>query len=451
MSVHPIEYRYFYPEMKLLFTEEYRLQKWLDVEAALAQAHADLGDIPREAAEEISRKASVKYVKLQRVKEIEDQIHHDLMAMVKALTEVCEGGAGAYVHLGATSYDIEDTATALQLKEAIKIILDDLINLKDVVVDLADKYKTLVCVGRTHGQHALPTTYGLKFAIWAYEIHRHIIRLIQLKPRVLVGKMTGAVGTMAGFGEKGFQIQELVMRKLGLKPAETSNQIVQRDRIAELILFTALVAATLNKIGKELRNLQRTEIGEVWEEFKETQVGSSTMPHKRNPHKSERICGLSRILIGNVFPALENVALEHERDLTNSAPERIIIPENLILLDYMLKQLTQILKNIKLDEFNITRNLGLTRGLIMAEKIMLELVNKGLGRQQAHELLRRCAMISWSQRIDFKQALLNEPEIASLVTPGELDEWLNPISYIGTAVSQVEKAVQELRGYRYEL
>ncbi len=450
MYVHPIEYRYFYPEMKSLFTEEYRLQKWLEVEAALAQAHAEVGDIPREAAEEITRKASVKYVKLERVKEIEDQIHHDLMAMVKAFTEVCEGYAGAYIHLGATSYDIEDTATALQLKDAIKIIMEDLINLKNVVVDLADKYKSVICVGRTHGQHALPITYGLKFAIWAYEIHRHIIRLMQLTPRVLVGKMTGAVGTMAGFGEKGFQIQELVMKKLGLKPAETSNQIVQRDRIAELILFTSLVAASLNKIGKELRNLQRTEIGEVWEEFKETQVGSSTMPHKRNPHKSERICGLSRILIGNVFPALENVALEHERDLTNSAPERIIIPENLILLDYMLKQLTQILKGLKLDEQNITRNLGLTRGFIMAEKIMLELVNKGLGRQQAHELLRKCAMQSWSQRVEFKQALLNEPTIAKIVSSTELDEWLNPAAYIGTSVQQVEKAVAELRGYKYE-
>lgn len=451
MYVHPIEYRYFYPEMRSLFTEEYRLQKWLDVEAALAQAHAELGNIPREAAEEITRKASVKYVRLERVKEIEELIHHDLMAMVKALTEVCEGGAGAYIHLGATSYDIEDTATALQLKDALKIIMEDLINLKNVIVDLADKYKHVICVGRTHGQHALPTTYGLKFIIWGYEIHRHILRLIQLTPRVLVGKMTGAVGTMAGFGEKGFQIQELVMRKLGLKPAEASNQIVQRDRIAELILFTALVAATLNKIGKELRNLQRTEIGEVWEEFKETQVGSSTMPHKRNPHKSERICGLSRILIGNVFPALENVALEHERDLTNSAPERIIIPENLILLDYMLKQLTQILKGLKLDEQNIIRNLGLTRGLIMAEKVMLELVNKGLGRQQAHELLRKCAMLSWNQRMDFKQALLNEPSIARLVSPAELDEWLNPAAYIGTAVQQVEKGVVELRGFKYEL
>ncbi|MEM2907288.1 MAG: adenylosuccinate lyase, partial [Candidatus Odinarchaeota archaeon] len=352
MYVHPIEYRYCYPEMRSLFTEESRLQKWLEVEAALAQAHAEVGNIPSKAAEEITRKASLKYVKVKRVKEIEEQIHHDLMAMVKALTEVCEGEAGDYVHLGATSYDIEDTATALQLRDAIKIITEDLINLKNVVVDLADKYKETVCVGRTHGQHALPTTFGLKFTIWAYEIHRHIIRLTQLTPRVLVGKMTGAVGTMAGFGEKGFRIQELVMGKLGLKPAEASNHIAQRDRIAELILFTSLVAATLNKIGKELRNLQRTEIGEVWEEFKQTQVGSSTMPHKRNPHKSERICGLSRILIANAFPALENTALEHERDLTNSAPERIIIPENMILLDYMLRQLTQILKGVKLDEDN---------------------------------------------------------------------------------------------------
>ncbi|MHA1836243.1 MAG: adenylosuccinate lyase [Candidatus Odinarchaeia archaeon] len=449
MPVHPIEFRYYYPEMKEIFTEEYKLQTWLTVEAALAKAHAKLGNIPAEAAEEINRKASIKYVKVDRVKEIEKEIHHDLMAMVKAFAEVCEGNAGDYIHLGATSYDTEDTALALQLREAIKILKEDLIQVKDELVNLAEKYKNTICVGRTHGQQALPTTYGLKFLIWAYEIHRHLIRLSEITPRVLVGKMSGAVGTMASFEDKGFEIQKLVMEELGLKPSEASNQIVQRDRLAELILFTALVASTLNKIGKEFRNLQRTEIGEVWEVFKPAQVGSSTMPHKRNPHKSERICGLSRIIISNVFPALENVALEHERDLTNSAPERIILPENFILLDYMLRQLLMILKNLKLDSDSIERNLNLTKGLIMAEKIMIELVKKGIGRQGAHEILRRCAMRAWSEKIPFKNVLLSEERIVKLTSEAEMDEWLNPINYIGTAVEQVERGVKELRGFNY--
>lgn len=450
MPVHPIEFRYCYPEMKAIFTEEYRLQKWLDVEAALAKAHAQIGNIPKEAAEEIARKASLKYVKVELVKQIEESIQHDLMAMVKALAEACGNETGQYVHLGATSYDIEDTATALQLRDAIKIIIKDLLDLKETLLYLAEKHSKTICIGRTHGQHALPTTYGLKFTIWAYEVHRHLLRLSQIKSRVLVGKMSGAVGTMASFEDKGPQIQELVMKELGLTAAEDSNQIVQRDRLAELILYTALVSATLNKIGKELRNLQRTEIGEVWEAFTQTQVGSSTMPHKRNPHKSERICGLSRIVTANIYPALENVALEHERDLTNSAPERIIIPENFILLDYMLKQTTRILKGIKLDEENINKNLNLTKGLIMAEKIMLELVKKGMGRQEAHEALRRCAMKSWNEKTDFKQNILADTSISKYVELDELDKWVKPASYIGTAVQQTERAVKELRGYNYD-
>ncbi|MHA1410074.1 MAG: adenylosuccinate lyase [Candidatus Odinarchaeia archaeon] len=450
MPVHPIEFRYNYPEMRNVFTEENKLQTWLTVEAALARAHAKVGNIPKEAADEISRKASIKYVKVERVKEIDKEIHHDLMAMVKAFAEVCEGDAGGYIHLGATSYDTEDTAMALQLRDAINILKDDLIQVKNELVNLAEENQLTICVGRTHGQQALPTTYGLKFLIWAYEIHRHIIRLSQIKPRVLVGKMTGAVGTMASFGDKAFEIQGLVMKDLGLKAADATNQIVQRDNLGELLLFTALVAATLNKIAKEFRNLQRTEIGEVWEVFKATQVGSSTMPHKRNPHKSERICGLSRIIISNVFPALENIALEHERDLTNSAPERIILPENFILLDYMLRQLLMILKGIKFDKENIDKNLNLTKGLIMAEKVMIELVKKGIGRQEGHEALRRCAMRSWTEKIPFKQALIEDELISKHVTESELDEWLNPLNYIGTAKEQVIRGVKELRGFKYE-
>jgi adenylosuccinate lyase len=450
MPVHPIEFRYNYPGMRNIFTEEKKLQTWLDVEAALARAHAKLGNIPKKAAEEITRKASTKYVKVDRVKEIDAQIHHDLMAMVKAFAEACDDNLGEYIHLGATSYDIEDTAIALQLREAINLLKDDLIEVKEELLNLAEKNQDNVCVGRTHGQQAVPTTYGLKFLIWTYEIHRHLIRLSQIKPRVLVGKMSGAVGTMASFGDKGFEIQELVMKDLGLKAADATNQIVQRDNLGELILHSALIASTLNKIAKEFRNLQRTEIGEVWEVFKESQVGSSTMPHKRNPHKSERICGLSRIIISNIFPAIENIALEHERDLTNSAPERIILPENFILLDYILRQLLIILKGIKFDKENIEKDLNLTKGLIMAEKVMIELVKKGLGRQEGHELVRNCAIKSWTKKIPFKNALMENETVLKYASATELDEWLNPANYIGTAKEQVIRGVKELRGYKYE-
>ncbi|MHA1208964.1 MAG: adenylosuccinate lyase [Candidatus Freyarchaeota archaeon] len=446
MSVHPIEYRYFTPEMKQVFTEENKLQRWLDVEAALARAHAALGDIPNEAAEEISRKASLEYVKLGRVKELEKEIHHDVMAMVQALSEVCEGDAGKYVHLGATSYDIVDTAWALILRDAINIVSQKLATLKDVLLDLASTHKNTICIGRTHGQHAVPFTYGMKFAIWASEINRHLKRIEECKGRVLVGKMSGAVGTMASFGSKGFEIQRLVMQDLKIGEAEITNQIVQRDSHAELIFLNSLIAATLTKIAKEIRNLQRTEISEVYEPFTRKQVGSSTMAHKRNPHRSERVCGISRAIISHTIPALDNAALiEHERDLTNSSSERIIFPESFILLDYILTEIISILKGLEFNYGNIQRNLELEGGLYMSENVMIKLVEKGLGRQEAHEILRQLAIECRSEKKSLMEAILNHQKLKTLVTEDELREWLDPKQYIGTAVEQVEKLVEKLK------
>lgn len=446
MSVHPIEYRYFTPEMKQVFTEENKLQRWLDVEAALARAHAALGDIPNEAAEEISRKASLEYVKLGRVKELEKEIHHDVMAMVQALSEVCEGDAAKYVHLGATSYDIVDTAWALILRDAINIVSQKLATLKDVLLDLASTHKNTICIGRTHGQHAVPFTYGMKFAIWASEINRHLKRIEECKGRVLVGKMSGAVGTMASFGSKGFEIQRLVMQDLKIGEAEITNQIVQRDSHAELIFLNSLIAATLTKIAKEIRNLQRTEISEVYEPFTRKQVGSSTMAHKRNPHRSERVCGISRVIISHTIPALDNAALiEHERDLTNSSSERIIFPESFILLDYVLTEIISILKGLEFNYENIQRNLELEGGLYMSENVMIKLVEKGLGRQEAHEILRQLAIECRSGKKSLMEAILNHQKLKTLVTEDELREWLDPKQYIGTAVEQVEKLVEKLK------
>lgn len=438
MPIHPIEFRYGSAAMKSIFEEESRLQKLLDVEAALARAHANVGNIPKSAANTITKKASTKFVKVKRVKEIELRTKHDLMAVVKALTEVC-GPSGKHVHLGATSYDIIDTANALQFKEALAIVERDLRGLEKTLLRLAKKHIYTVAVGRTHGQHAIPITYGLRFSIWAMEINRHIERTREAKKRVLVGKMSGAVGTGASFGKKGIRIQKIAMNDLGLAPAEVSSQIVQRDRYAELIMLLALIAATLDKIGKEIRNLSRTEIGEVSEKFEEKgQVGSSTMPHKRNPINAENICGLSRVIKSNVYVALENVSLEHERDLTNSSCERVIIPESFILLDEILKRTRNVMENLALYPENIKRNLEMTGGMEMAEAIMMGLAKKGMGRQEAHELLRKLSIKAVKDKMPLKDVLIKSAVIRKYLSEPEIEKLLDPQNYIGTAVEQVE-------------
>ncbi|MBS7630950.1 adenylosuccinate lyase [Candidatus Bathyarchaeota archaeon] len=444
MSVHPIEYRYFYPEMKSIFTEEAKLQKWLDVEAALAWAHGKLGTIPIEAASEIERKAKIGFVKLDRIKELEEETHHDLLSMVKALSEVCEGDAGKYVHLGATSYDIEDTALALQLREAFKVLREDLVKLLNALLKKADTHKSTICIARTHGQHALPTTYGMKFALWASEVDRHLDRLEETQRRLLVGKMSGAVGTMASFERAGFEVQRLCMERLGLEPDLITNQIVQRDRHAELQCLLALIAGTLDKMAREIRNLQRTEIAEISEPVRSP---SSTMPHKRNPNVSERICGISRIIRASVIPALETIALEHERDISNSSVERITIPEGFILTDYILWQMTGIIEGLEFNYENIKRNLDYTFGLCMTEKIMMELVKKRIGRQDAHEALRRVSMKAWSEKKRLEEVILEDETLSKHITLEELREWLNPRNYIGTAVEQVDIVVKKLRDH----
>ncbi len=399
MPILPIDTRrYGTPEMLQIFEEENRLQRMLDVEAALAWAHAEVGDIPREDAEKIVKTASVRLVKLSRVKEIEQEIKHDVTSLVRALAEAC-GSSGAYVHLGATSSDILDTATALQLKDSLTFLEDRLGNLEKSLLGKAGRYKRTIMAGRTHGQHALPTTLGFKFAVWTREIARHIQRLRECKERILVGKMSGAVGTQAGLGSNAMKIQQLVMEKLGIKPVEISTQIVQRDRHAEFICLLAMIASTLDKIATEIRELQRTEIGELAEPFQRAkQVGSSTMPHKRNPELCERVSGLAKVMRSLVVPALENIPTWHERDLTQSSAERFIIPEACILTDYMLNLMTNIIENLQVYEKRMRKNIELTRGRIMSEAVMIALTRKGMSRQEAHEYLRRLAIKSTMEK-----------------------------------------------------
>ncbi len=441
--IHPIETRY-RTKISEIFTEEKKLANWLKVEAILAKIHARLGNIPKEAAIEIEKKATLDHVKLKRFKEIDKEIHHDLMAMVKALAEQCEGGAGKYIHLGATSYDIEDTALALQLKEALEYLKQSLLSLLDILRFLIIQKKNLVCIGRTHGQHAIPTTYGMRFGVWASEIDRHIDRISETLKRAACGKMSGAVGTMASFGDKGMEIQRLVMEELDLSSVLIANQVVQRDRHAEVILLTSLIGQTLSKIAREIRILQRNEIGEIFEPFKKNQVGSSTMPHKRNPHKSERICSIARIIKSNAIIALDNIVLEDERDLTNSASERVIFAENFVFLDFIISELTSILGGLEFNDKNIDRNLNLTRGACLAERVMVELVKKGIGRQEGHEILRQAAIQARNEDIFIKDILINNKNISERFTQEDLDELLDPREYTGKSVEQVNNLLDYL-------
>jgi len=297
-------------------------------------------------------------------------------------------------------------------------------------------------MGRTHGQHALPITFGLKMSVWMREVSRHIERLNECEKRLIVGKLSGAVGTQAGLGSKAMEVQDLVMKKFGIRAAEVSTQIIQRDRHAELVCLSALIASSLDKFASEVRELQRTEIGEVFEPFeKKKQVGSSTMSHKRNPELCERVCGLAKVVRGLVIPALENVPTWQERDLTQSSSERFIIPEACILVDYMLHLMIDVLSDLEVDEDKMKKNLGLTEGRAMSEAVMMALVGKGMNRQEAHELIRQLAIKSESEKVPFKKVLLHEKTISNLLDEKEIEVALDPKNYLGTSVIQVELAI----------
>jgi adenylosuccinate lyase len=424
--------------MLRVFEEEARVQRLLDVEAALALAHAEVGSIPRKDAEKIAAMASTKHVKVERVKAIEKEIKHDIASLVRALSEVC-GSSGAYVHLGATSYDIVDTANALQLKDAIAIIEKKLAALKRILQKQAAQHKETVMIGRTHGQHALPITLGFKFAVWGYEVSRHIQRLTDCKTRVLVGKMSGAVGTQASLAEHAARIQELVMKRLGIRAAEISTQIVQRDRYAEYACTLAMITSSLDNFATEIRELQRPEIAELFESFeKKKQVGSSTMPHKRNPETCERICGLARIVRSLSIPAFENAVTWHERDLTQSSAERFIFPELCILTDYLLFLMRNVMDNLRVDKKRMLLNINLTQGRAMSEAVMMALARKGVNRQEAHELLRQLTIKSEVEKRHFREILLEDKLVSGKLSVKEIDETLNPKNYLGTAVKQAE-------------
>jgi len=441
MAIHPIDSRYGTPEMRAVWTEEHRFACIIRAEVALAGAEAACGLIPKKDAEEIAKGA--ERASLDRAKEIEAGIHHDMMAVVKALSEV-SGEAGRWVHFGATSNDILDTATGLQLRESLALLEAKLVCLLAVLLRRAGETRDMVCAARTHGQIGIPTTYGMRFALWASEVARHLTRLHEIRPRVEVGKLTGAVGTMAALGKDGFCVQERMMREMGLGTVDITNQIVPRDRYAEYFMFLAGVATTLDRFGIAVRTLQRTEVGELEEPFGSRQVGSSTMPHKRNPIRSEQVSGLARVIRSAVEPALQNNTLWDERDLTNSSCERVIFPEATILTDHLLLVMTGVIDGLTINEENVKKNLTILDGIPMAESVMVELTRRGMGRQEAHEAVRVASMEAYRRKEDLAVILAGNPEVKKFLTRKELAGLLDPGKYIGTAPEQVDQVISRL-------
>jgi adenylosuccinate lyase len=443
--VCPLDFRYGRKEIKNVFGETNKLQYLLDVEAALARAHAAVGNISKKAADEISKKAFVKYVTVKRINEIEKETRHDIMAVTKALSEVCSGDAGKYVHLGATSYDIVDTANALQFAVATDLIKAQVRDLRTTLVDLAKEYKNTIMAGRTHGQYSIPITFGLKMAVYAMEVDRHLERLHECKSRLLVGKMSGAVGTGAAMGKHALKIQELVMADLKLGIDDASTQIVGRDRYIELMSVLSNIASSMEKFATEIRNLQRSEIGEVSEAFEaKKQVGSSTMPQKRNPILCEQICGLARVVRSFIIPAFENAIQWHERDLCNSSSERFILPHSLIMTDWIVFQMNKVLKNLQVYPERMRENLENSKGLTMAEAVMTKLVEKGMGRGDAHDLVRTCSLKAASENKHLLSVLLGNPKVAKLLKKKELEEVMNPRNYLGVSDKIVDHVVKKL-------
>jgi adenylosuccinate lyase len=405
--------RYTRPRMGKIWEDQNKYQRWLDVELAVTETLADRGIVPKEAAAEIKAKAGFS---VERIDQIEAEVKHDVIAFTTSVAEHV-GPAAGYFHFGLTSSDVLDTAMALQVAEASAIILEDIQRLQGVLKKRAQEFKHTVAVGRTHGIHAEPTTFGLKLAIWHDEMRRHEGRMREAIETMRVGKLSGAVGTFAHLSP---DIEETVMKKLGLNPAPAASQVVQRDRHAHYISTLALIGATLEKIAVEVRHLQRTEVREAEEYFSPGQKGSSAMPHKRNPITSEQISGLARILRSNAMAAMDNVALWHERDISHSSVERIIFPDSTILADYLLEKTSNLIDRLVVYPNRMKENLELTQGLVYSGELLLVLVAKGVTREDAYRWVQRNAMRVWDEGGNFREKVLSDPDISKTLTPDDV-------------------------------
>ena len=400
--------------MGRIWSDQRRYETWLLVETAAADAMAAAGIVPPEAARDIRERGAFD---IARIEEIEQVTQHDVIAFTTAVAEKV-GPSARWLHFGLTSSDVIDTAQALQMREACDVVLADLDALAEAIRERALEHRRTPMIGRTHGVHAEPMTFGLKLALWYAEIDRDIERVRRARAIVSVGKLSGAVGT---FGHLPPSIEEEVCRRLGLAPAPVASQVIQRDRHAELLTTIAITGASLEKFALEIRGLQKTEIGEVEEPFGEGQKGSSAMPHKRNPIGAEQIVGLARLLRGNAHAALENIALWHERDISHSSVERVILPDSFIALDHMLRRMTRIVRGMVVNVERMRENLNRSRGVVFSGTVLLELAKKGISREQAYEWVQRHAMRSFAEQIDFKSLLLADPDVTRVLPPAEIE------------------------------
>lgn len=407
--------RYTRPVMGKIWEDENKFRIWLEIEILACEAQAELGVIPRDAVRVIREKGNFD---IARIDAIEREVKHDVIAFLTSVGEYV-GPEARFIHVGMTSSDILDTCLAVQMKQSGELLLDDLARLAEVLSRRAREFKTTIMVGRTHGIHAEPTTFGLKLALWYDETRRNIDRLRAAVQRISVGQISGAVGTFAYLSPK---VEEYVCRKLALAPAPVSTQILQRDRHAEFMSVLALIGSSLEKIATEIRHLQKTEVLEAEEYFSSGQKGSSAMPHKRNPITCERVAGLSRVLRGNALAAMENVALWHERDITHSSVERVVIPDSCILLDYMLSLSVDLLDRLIVYPDNMLANLERTHGLIFSQAVLLALTGKGMKREDAYRAVQSAAMEVWKSGKDFKDLLTSSAEVMQVVSPAEVAE-----------------------------
>lgn len=445
MSVSPLDYRYGRPEAKEIWSREGRHSRQLDVERALVWAHCQLGRVSAEHYDMIADISDPGIVTADRVDEIEAETRHDIMALTKAMAEKA-GDAAWCIHLGATSNDIVDSAVALQIRDSIRLQRQSLMTLLTTLCDLAERERDTVMLGRTHGQAAVPITFGLKIAVFVDEFRRHLIRLDELQSRAITGKFLGAVGTGAAQGKNAKELQQLILEHLGLTVPVATTQVVGRDRYIEWVGWMANVAASVEKLLQEVRNLQRSEIAEVGEWFDvEKQVGSSTMAHKRNPITAENASGLARIVRSMIIPSYENALLWHERDLANSSSERFTLSHAMILLDDILAKSDKVMSKCVVDVERMLANIESQNGLVMAEKIMLALVDEGIHRDQAHEILRAASMVAVAENRHLREICGEDDAVTNAFSPEELDELFDPSSHLGVSGEIVDEAIELAR------
>jgi adenylosuccinate lyase len=421
--------RYTREEMGSIWTDQNRYQKWLDVELAVCEAWQELGEIPPKALERIRQKIGFS---VERIEEIERVVKHDVLAFLHSVAEHV-GDDSRYIHLGLTSYDVVDTALSLLIRESLERIAEELESLRDILKDQALKHKKTPVVGRTHGVHAEPITFGVKVLVWYEEAKRHLQRIQNAIANISVGRISGSVGTYIHLDPR---LETMALQKLGLEPAKVSTQVLQRDRHAEALFVLALICSSVEKFAMEIRHLQRTEVLEVEEPFTKGQKGSSSMPHKKNPVRAERISGLARVARANLQVALENIPLWHERDISHSSAERVILPDSFVITDFLLAEASDLIKNWTVHPDKMEKNIHITKGLIFSQRVLLALTKKEISREQAYQLVQKNSLKAWNENLDFKDLIHQDPEIAKTLSEEEingcftLDPYLEKIDYI---------------------